>query len=423
MLTLQFELEYQKINLVNRWETVATDSKNYLVASFSTISDDWTTPITAIFTNDKDEQPYAVVVGADSTLESNECYVPWEVLKDESNVYVSAYCGNLHTTVTAQFHVYKSGYADGEIPPPPSPTVYDAIMQAITNLQNGKQDKLTAGENITISSDNVISAEGGGVTSYEDLTDKPTIIAANSATGYGVSKTLEGVFDFQGFLYFVTESGKTSLQIKDNALSYEMLKSAFQKEIFKDYGFYSSPPADFYTNYKSAPAKNGIWHISAQLEGAPTTKNHRLINYYNDGERIQFIVTDAQNGHLGEEQLFMRGQYMGNMGVWQELTGGGSQIVSGVVNANGTITFTDSEGNTFTTTGSSVIGADGFSPVATVTQTASGATVSITDSMGTTTANISNGQDGNDYVLTAQDKSDIADIVLSELPNADTMSF
>ena len=68
-------------------------------------------------------------------------------------------------------------------------------------------------------------------------------------------------------------------------------------------------------------------------------------------------------------------------------------------------------------------GADGFSPVATVTQTASGATVSITDSTGTTTANISNGQDGNDYVLTAQDKSDIADIVLGELPNADTMSF
>ena len=61
-------------------------------------------------------------------------------------------------------------------------------------------------------------------------------------------------------------------------------------------------------------------------------------------------------------------------------------------------------------------GADGFSPVATVTQTASGATVSITDKNGTTTANISNGADGQDYVLTNQDKSDIADIVLSELP-------
>ena len=102
------------------------------------------------------------------------------------------------------------------------------------------------------------------------------------------------------------------------------------------------------------------------------------------------------------------------MGTWQEITN--QNVVSGVVNSDGTITFSNSDGTTFTTTGASVIGADGFSPTATVTQTASGATVSITDSTGTTTANISNGADGSDYVLTAQDKSDIADIVLSELP-------
>ena len=35
--------------------------------------------------------------------------------------------------------------------------------------------------------------------------------------------------------------------------------------------------------------------------------------------------------------------------------GGGAQIVSGVVNANGTITFTDSEGNSFTTSGSNLV--------------------------------------------------------------------
>ena len=39
-------------------------------------------------------------------------------------------------------------------------------------------------------------------------------------------------------------------------------------------------------------------------------------------------------------------------------------------------------------------GADGLSPIATVTQTETGATISITDKQGTTTANISNGQDG-----------------------------
>ena len=106
------------------------------------------------------------------------------------------------------------------------------------------------------------------------------------------------------------------------------------------------------------------------------------------------------------------------------ITGGGSEIVSGVVNQNGTITFYDKDGVAlFTTTGESVIGADGFSPVATVTQTASGATVSITDKNGTTTANISNGQDGDDYVLTAQDKTDIANIVLQLLPTTQGVQY
>lgn len=54
-------------------------------------------------------------------------------------------------------------------------------------------------------------------------------------------------------------------------------------------------------------------------------------------------------------------------------------IESGEVNANGTITFTRPNGTTFTTIGESVIGPQ-----------------------------------GEDYVLTAQDKDDIADIVLAE---------
>lgn len=41
-------------------------------------------------------------------------------------------------------------------------------------------------------------------------------------------------------------------------------------------------------------------------------------------------------------------------------------------------------------------GADGFSPTATVTQTSSGATISITDKSGTTTANVTNGTNGTD---------------------------
>lgn len=41
-------------------------------------------------------------------------------------------------------------------------------------------------------------------------------------------------------------------------------------------------------------------------------------------------------------------------------------------------------------------GADGYSPTATVRQTANGATITITDKNGTTTANVNHGNDGND---------------------------
>lgn len=65
-------------------------------------------------------------------------------------------------------------------------------------------------------------------------------------------------------------------------------------------------------------------------------------------------------------------------------------------------------------------GDDGFSPTASVTQTQSGATISITDKSGTTTADISN---GDDYVLTAQDKQDIADLVKSEFVDGNSISY
>lgn len=71
-----------------------------------------------------------------------------------------------------------------------------------------------------------------------------------------------------------------------------------------------------------------------------------------------------------------------------------NKIQSAAVNQDGTITFTMSNGSTVTTTGESVIGPQGPA-----------------------------GADGNDYVLTNQDKSDIAAIVLSELPTTQGVQY
>lgn len=59
-----------------------------------------------------------------------------------------------------------------------------AVNVPLANDLNAKQDKLTAGTNITISGSNVISATGGGggATSYEDLTDAESVDLPNKNT-------------------------------------------------------------------------------------------------------------------------------------------------------------------------------------------------------------------------------------------------
>lgn len=87
-----------------------------------------------------------------------------------------------------------------------------------------------------------------------------------------------------------------------------------------------------------------------------------------------------------------------------DITGGGSEIASGTVNDDGTITFYDKDGNPlFTTTGAGVIGPQGPQGI----QGATGP----------------QGIPGDNYVLTAQDKIDIATIVLKLLPTTEGVEY
>lgn len=148
MLTLNFNLRHQNITLVNKAEIIASDSKNYLQAHFNLLSDDWNNTITAIFKSDN-IGTYTVLLDSD-----NNCLVPWELLKPNAVIKVSAFCDNLHTAVTASFKVAESGYTEGQTPSDPTPTVYEQILKQYEN----KQDKLIAGDGIKING-NVISAD------------------------------------------------------------------------------------------------------------------------------------------------------------------------------------------------------------------------------------------------------------------------
>lgn len=136
-MQLLFQLSHQIIGRADS-NVVADQSRNYLRAKFELLTDDWAAPITVLF-ND-----YAVILD-----ENNECLVPWEVLAQAGKVYVSAFCGDLHTSTKTSFLVLESGYAEGQTPQDPSPNVYlqlTGMVQAAVDTANDVKQRADSGE-------------------------------------------------------------------------------------------------------------------------------------------------------------------------------------------------------------------------------------------------------------------------------------
>ena len=535
MLKLLFNLRHQAISLTNPGAIVATDSKNYLVAKFNMLSDDWDMPLSAIFTNANDSIAYTILVGQEAELEDNECYVPWEVLTTSGDVYVSVFCGSLHTTNTAVFHVVQSGYAEGEIPPPPTPTIYEQMLRMIEEIREAKQNKLTAGENITITEDDVISAVAGideakvleildntlsgnleatpsllidnvvnetynpngdlimyyidsedvrhnifnfspylGTKDYNALQNRPVVTGSNVSTS--VNTVLEGYLNFESNSFLVS-----TYQDPDKEIDVDLAASVPNC-------WTANYPAERYdfNNITGTFARAGVFRIPYQsAANKPETINDivgscfiiQLVSPADNANMIRYIVGENANGQIvtymqtaklekirafnyavafqlvwkkiGEkgdkgddgfsptisttsEYLRTRVEITDVNGTQNIYINDGESVKSAVIDANGDLIITIKGKPTSGVRPTyperiynvgHVVGADGYSPTATVTQTQSGATVSITDKNGTTTANISNGVNGSDYILTDQDKSDIADLVLAELPTTQGVQY
>ncbi|MBQ2475437.1 MAG: hypothetical protein II513_08840, partial [Ruminococcus sp.] len=201
----------------------------------------------------------------------------------------------------------------------------------------------------------------GGTDNYNDLSNKPqiegtTLSNNKTAAELGLQKTISTPDDYLQ-IYANGQLGFSSgLVIKnDDIIPASRWRSGAMQVV--------NTQNDL-THYQQYLPQNCGFGLYIRMGSMPVSEY-----YFADSGKIYVQTADYQGSWI--------------VSGWREISGG-SQIVSGVVNQNGTITFTDSDGNTFTTTGSSVIGPQGAP--------------------------------GNDYVLTAQDKADIADIVLQSLP-------
>lgn len=162
---MKFYLTGQKLERIDEVETIANNSIDYTEAEFiidnPRFKEKEINAINAIFQNEDTQVSYTVKLDDTYKIE-----VPYEAIKDTEQVNISLVAladNKAYTTSQVKVKLKNSGYDDTKTPEGPTPTVYQQLLSDM----NKKQNKLTAGNNITISEDNVISATGGSTSGHE----------------------------------------------------------------------------------------------------------------------------------------------------------------------------------------------------------------------------------------------------------------
>ena len=124
LYNLQFDVDGQFVKRTDTNLPVAK-CKNLFKAKFNFIGDEWTGTKTALFA--QGEYSKSVVLD-----DNDECVIPWEFFDTDKNMTigkVSVSCGDLVTTNCATVKITKSGYQESDASVPPSPDVYQQLIE------------------------------------------------------------------------------------------------------------------------------------------------------------------------------------------------------------------------------------------------------------------------------------------------------
>ena len=171
-MILDFEVKNQIISRKDKNRVVA-DSQNYLYAHFS-FSEDWNGTVkTAVFKSEE-HGTYNVI------LEDDKCLVPAEVLKSGCTMFISVFGGSLITANKCYINVEESGLENGQTPQPPTPDVYETVLDALQKAECKVTDVKVNGGSVV--NDKV--AEITVPTKSTDLSDSENLIRENSYAQY-----------------------------------------------------------------------------------------------------------------------------------------------------------------------------------------------------------------------------------------------
>ena len=130
-MVIEYSVIHQKLNKESADEYVVANSKNYLRTKFTFQSDEWNgVKKTASFVSNFDNPVLQILD------ENDECLVPPECIKS-GTLSVSVFGGDLITTNVCTVTIFESGYIEGVTPEPPTPDVYQQILNLLESLEAG----------------------------------------------------------------------------------------------------------------------------------------------------------------------------------------------------------------------------------------------------------------------------------------------
>ena len=170
--------------------TSTTGTVNTLMCRFEFRTTDWVNRIKkVVFQNlrdhleDSEKNKYVFPLD-----ENNECFIPAEILFNEGEFLIGVFGTNTDgsrlVTNMIPFKCEQGCYGAGVAPAPITPSEYDELIQLI----NQKQNKLIAGNGITIDENNIISS------SYDDAEIKH-LIAENKNAITTLSESVNNKID------------------------------------------------------------------------------------------------------------------------------------------------------------------------------------------------------------------------------------
>ena len=181
-----------KHNVASAVRTIisTTGTVNTLMCRFEFRTTDWVNRIKkVVFQNlrdhleDIEKNKYVFLLD-----ENNECFIPAEILSNEGEFLIGVFGTNTDgsrlVTNMIPFKCEQGCYGAGVAPAPITPSEYDELIQLI----NQKQNKLIAGNGITIDENNIISS------SYDDAEIKH-LIAENKNAITTLSESVNNKID------------------------------------------------------------------------------------------------------------------------------------------------------------------------------------------------------------------------------------